>query len=78
MFQRLSGTGYRFGNRKCKHRRKDRQKAFEAAQPHPASAEAGVIDDNSDDDVEEIQEATENVRALRDVLLMARNTSSEE
>ena len=57
------------------------KKAFKAAQPQPASAEAGVIDDSSDDDIEEIctvQEATENVRALRDVLLMARNTSSEE
>ena len=57
------------------------KEALKAAQLQTASAEAGVIDDSSDDDVEEIctvQEATENVRALRDFLLMARNTSSEE
>ena len=57
------------------------KEALKAAQPQTASAEAGVTDDSSDDDVEEIctvQEATEIVRAPRDVLLMARNTSSEE
>ena len=49
--------------------------------PPKKHSEAGVIDDSSDDDVEEIctvQEATEIVRALRDFLLVARNTSSEE
>ena len=49
--------------------------------PPKKHSEAGVIDDSSDDDVEEIctvQEATEIVRALRDFLLMARNTSSEK
>ena len=58
------------------------KEALKAAQPQPTSAEEGVIDDSgSDDDVEEmctVQEATENVRALRDFLIMARNSSSEE
>ena len=63
--------------------------ALKAVQPQPASAEAGVNNDSSDEDVEEIctvqetktlrpSEATENVRALRDFLLTARNTFSEE
>ena len=64
------------------------KEALKATQPQPASAEAHVNNDSSDEDVEEIctvqetktlrpSEATENVRALRDFLLTARNTFSE-
>ena len=60
------------------------KEALKAAQLQPAGAEVGVIDDSSDDDVEEIctvqetktlrsSEATENVRSLRNFLLMAKN-----
>ena len=60
------------------------KEALKSVQLQPAGAEVGVIDDSSDDDVEKIctvqetkilrpSEATENVRSLRDFLLMARN-----
>ena len=51
------------------------KKALIAAQLQPASAAAGVTDDSPDDDVEEIctiQEATENVWALRHFLRRTR------
>ena len=82
--QRLPGTKYRFGNRKYIHRKRGHQRSTQSCPA--AGAEVGVIDDSSDDDVEEIctvqetktlrpSEATENVivRSLRDFLLMARN-----
>ena len=50
--QRLPGTKYRFGNRKYIHRKRGHQRSTQSCPA--AGAEVGVIDDSSDDDVEEI------------------------